>query len=57
MLTRNNRIACDECGRFISYTDLEKGTARHVLSTPDSHFSVETYESQCVRCRARKEAA
>jgi hypothetical protein len=40
-------VRCDVCGRFISVDDLQIGRARHVLLTPDSEFTKETYESLC----------
>lgn len=51
MLTKTNKIVCDECGRFISYVDLAAGRARHVMDTPDAYGYAETFESQCARCR------
>lgn len=50
MMTKQNRIACDECGKFISIADLDAGIASHVLSLPDSEFTKETFESQCAGC-------
>lgn len=50
MLTKNDRIVCDYCGKFISYAALENGTAGHYLLTPDSHLTKEDYESYHHAC-------
>jgi hypothetical protein len=58
MKTKSNRIACDVCRKFISLKSLEAGRATHVLLTPDSEFTKETFESICEKClRKDKEAA
>ena len=51
-MTINNkgRIQCDSCGCFISIKDLDEGTASHCLSTPDSEYTDEEYESLCFKC-------
>ena len=55
-LTKIERIRCDECGRFISYKDLENGEARHCMVLPDSECTCETWESTCKKClKAEKE--
>lgn len=51
MLTRNNNITCDYCGRFVKMDDLADGKAYHFLCTPDSDLTKETYESQCRKCK------
>ena len=38
---------CQECGRFISFADLDSGRARHQMITPDSDVSHEAYETLC----------
>lgn len=38
---------CDECGQFISISSFESGNASRKLTTPDSHFSKEEYETLC----------
>lgn len=38
---------CDACGQFISMKDFENGTAIRQMSTPDSDYSVESYETLC----------
>jgi hypothetical protein len=43
-------LKCDECGRFISYDDIESGDARSELLTPDSEFTLETYTTLCKKC-------
>jgi hypothetical protein len=35
MVLTKTGIACDYCGRFISYADLDEGRAVHRLLTPD----------------------
>lgn len=57
MLSKYGDIVCDECGRFISYTELSDGRATHRLLTPDSHFSGEEYESFHNRCARKIDAA
>lgn len=42
-----NTAKCDVCGKFISFKDLDDGKAIHILVTPDSEFTSETYESLC----------
>lgn len=51
MITRNDKIKCDECGKFIAYKDLAEGKATNIMVTPESPVSYETYESKCKRCR------
>ena len=53
MLTKTGSIACDYCGKFISYAQLDSGDARHFLSTPDSHFTKEEFESFHWNCRPK----
>ena len=50
MITKNNAIVCDDCGKFVSYKDLADGTALHALLTPDSDLTKETWESLCRKC-------
>jgi len=38
---------CDVCGRFIGYADLVSGKAQRWQTTPDTHFTVETYATLC----------
>ena len=47
MTTSGWRFSCDVCGRFISVEDLVSGAALHKLLTPDSEFTMETYETLC----------
>jgi hypothetical protein len=49
-MTRDDKIKCDECGRFVGGQDLIDGKALHHCVLPDSEFSVETWESLCARC-------
>jgi hypothetical protein len=37
---------CDECGRFVALSDFEHGAIRRLVY-PDSHRTVETYETLC----------
>lgn len=53
MFTKNDRIACDYCGKFISIAALESGAAVHHMVTPDSHLSREEYESYHRSCEPR----
>lgn len=41
---------CDKCGKFIAYINFENGATRK-LKTPDSHFSNESYDTTCKRCK------
>jgi hypothetical protein len=46
-----NYFRCDDCGRFVSYADLDSGTATHKMTLPDSAYTTETYETVCnIRC-------
>jgi len=48
---------CEICGRFVSW---EHGDARSFMVTPDTHFTVETYEvlhESCLRREERRERA
>lgn len=40
-------MRCDQCGRFISYKDIESGKAIWRMILPDSEFSKETWEGLC----------
>lgn len=57
MLTRTNKIVCDDCGKFVSYDDLAKGSASHHMINPDAYGFEETFESQCSRCMAKERMA
>jgi hypothetical protein len=50
VLNKNDRIVCDDCGKFISIEDLIADIAIHRFVLPDSEFSKETYESICAKC-------
>lgn len=50
MLTKNNQIKCDVCGKFIAVDDLIEQKASHYLLTPDSEFTTEDYESYHNSC-------
>ena len=45
---------CDWCGRFVSYENLQSGESYHVMVTPDSHYSSETWETCCKKCKRIK---
>ncbi len=38
---------CNVCGRFVSYQDILDGKASHVLVTPESLKTRETFETLC----------
>lgn len=38
---------CQECGRLISYDDIQSGKATHTMLTPDSDVSYESWETLC----------
>ena len=44
-------MKCDICGKFVSYEDLEVGEATRTMRLPDSHYSIETWETICKRCK------
>lgn len=48
--TKNEKIVCDGCGKFISMLDLVDDKATHHFVLPDSEFSKETFESFCPKC-------
>lgn len=50
MLTKTDKIKCDNCGKFISFDDLMDGKARHTMVLPSSEYSDETFESTCQNC-------
>jgi hypothetical protein len=37
---------CDECGKFIAHKDFDDGATRELIS-PDSEYSMETWETLC----------
>jgi hypothetical protein len=43
---------CDVCGRFISMIDFDSGKAVRRMTTPDSDYSTEDYETLCRQHRA-----
>ena len=45
------RVACDNCGKFISYAALADGSARRAMVTPDANRCAETFETLCAKCR------
>jgi len=45
-----NVLKCDNCGRFISYTDIENDLAMVAQTYPSSHFTNEEYETLCKVC-------
>ena len=47
-------IRCSNCGRFVSYDDLDSGAAQ-VEFTPDTYFTVEEIEFFCRKCVAQTE--
>ena len=44
---------CSYCGRFISYKDLEEGVATYKMISPDSSYSIESFEGCCKKCRLK----
>lgn len=50
MRSRDIWNRCDYCGRFIGLNEFDAGTAVRHLLTPDSHRSVETYETFHMQC-------
>jgi len=54
MITKNNKFKCDFCGHFISYQDLENDESKHSMITPDSHYSIEEWETICKKCNKRE---
>ena len=40
---------CDICGKLISFSDFQEKKASRMLTTPDSHYSLEEYETLCVK--------
>lgn len=55
MITKNNKIKCDECGHFISYKELQDEEAANCMILPDSDCSFETWESICKKCLMKTE--
>lgn len=49
-MTRNDKIVCDACGKFISMQDLMDDKATHHCMLDDTEFSKETFESFCPKC-------
>lgn len=50
--TRNDKIVCDGCGKFIAMQDLIDDKATHHCILDDTEFSKETFESFCPKCEA-----
>lgn len=48
--TRNDKIVCDNCSRFIAVQDLIDGRATHHCVLDDTEFSKETFASLCPKC-------
>lgn len=44
-----DNIQCDYCGKFISYTDIENGSAKYTF-IPDTEVSSEYMGYTCKRC-------
>ncbi len=44
---QQNNLKCDECGEYIAYQDILKGQACRILTTPDSFWTNEEYETLC----------
>jgi hypothetical protein len=40
---------CDICGRFIGMADFNSGKATRRMTTPNSDYSIEDYETLCRR--------
>jgi hypothetical protein len=60
MLTKNGKISCDYCGKFIAIDELIEQKATHSLVTPDSEFTKEEYESYhnaCLKAKRQKPTA
>jgi hypothetical protein len=53
-MENKNSIKCDICGRFMSYDSLELGLATHIMVTPDSDVSYETFESYHHACKKKE---
>ena len=49
-----NYFRCNDCGRFISYDELDSHEARHRLVTPDSAYTNEEFETVCKKCLVRE---
>lgn len=43
----DEQLRCDECGRFVGFTDLDAGLAVHKLISHDTEYSGETYVTYC----------
>lgn len=52
MITKNDRIKCDWCGRFIV---LLKAESCLVNYTPETPISTETFEHKCEECKQKAE--
>jgi len=46
-------LRCDVCGKFIGYAELDSGDATHMMITPDSDLSFETFETICKKCKTK----
>ena len=42
-------IRCFDCGKFVSYDNMESGAARFYF-VPDNHFGPERSEWTCAKC-------
>lgn len=42
---------CSHCGQFISFDDFDTGKAHRQCTTPDSDFTVETWDNCCNKCK------
>jgi len=50
MSTTTQHIQCDRCGRFIPYTQLDKGGGASSCFIPDSYFTYEEQKFRCAKC-------
>ena len=48
---KNQRIRCNVCGKFISYSDIENGKV-YSKFTPDTQFTIEKTEWFHIKCNA-----
>lgn len=53
MVERDIWNRCHDCGRFVSYQDILDGKATHILVTPESLKTRETFETLCPAHAAR----
>ena len=47
-------LKCTYCGKFVAYEDIAVGWATHIMVTPESAVSYETWVTECKKCKEKE---